>query len=160
MQRLTYYRLSFCLLALELLFAANAVSGSLPKWVTKVPSDREHLYFVGINTGAQTLEDGKRSAVKQAIAELTEQFETRSNTRFRERKTELETKVLDEIESYSGKVRIKGTLLKDWYFEKTKDDRYDVYVLIQYPKTELEREKTRIQNEGAEKIATIRKALR
>lgn len=148
------------LLIFELVFAANAISGGLPKWVTKIPSDREYLYFVGINTGAQSLEDGKRSAVKQAIAELTEQFEIRSNTRFMERKTELETKVLDEIGSYSENVRIKGTILKDWHFEKTRDGKYDVYVLIQYPKAELEREKTRLQNEAAEKVSLVRKALK
>lgn len=111
----------FNFLLLELLFAVNAISSSLPKWVKKIPSDREYLYLVGISTGVKTLEDGKRSAVKQAITELTEHFEIHSNTRFRERKTELETKVLDEIDSYSGKVRIKGTILKDWYFEKTKE---------------------------------------
>lgn len=159
MQRLNFYKWSLCLLVFELIFAANAISGSLPRWVTKVPSDKESLYFVGISTGAQALENGKRSAVKQAIAELTEQFETRSNTRFSERRTELETKLLDEIDSYSSNVRIKGSFLKDWYFEKTKDGRYDVYVLIQYPKAELERERARIQNEAAEKVASVRKAL-
>lgn len=150
----------FSLLVFGLLISVYAMAGSLPKWVTNIPADKEHLYFVGINTDAQSLEDGKRSAVKQAIAELTEQFETRSNTRFMERKTELETKVLDEIGSHSENVRIKGTFLNDWHFEKARDGRYDVYVLIQYPKAELEMEKTRLQNEAAERFAFIRKALK
>lgn len=143
-----------------LLFAANAISGGLSAWPKKIPSDKEFLYFVGINTGAQTIEEGKRSAVKEAIAELTEHFGIRPNTRFHERKTEMETRVLDEIDWYSGNVRIKGTLLKDWYFEKTKDGRYNVYVLVQYPKTELEKEMTRLQNEASERAASVRKTLR
>lgn len=139
--------------------SSYAMAGGIPKWVVKVPEDKEYLYFVGIKTSAPALEDGKRSAIKQAVTELVEHFEVRSKTRYYEKKTELETKLFDEIDSKSRDVTVRGALLKDWYFDRT-EGGFDVYVLVQYPKFELVNEKQRAQNLLAEKISSVRRLLR
>ncbi|MBI5410289.1 MAG: hypothetical protein HZA14_13080 [Nitrospirae bacterium] len=140
------------------LAAASAIAGGIPKWVTKAPEDKEYLYFVGIKTDALALEDGKRLAINQAVTELVEHFEIRLKSRYYEKKTEIETTLLDEIESKSTDVRVRGALLKDWYFEKP-ERGFDVYVLVRYPRAELEMERQRAQNDLARKASSVRGIL-
>src|SRR3989304_3146283 len=75
-----------------LLLTSCAVAG-VPEWVKRAPADKGYLYFVGIKTGARTVEEGKRSAVRQAITELVEHLEAEVKTKFSEKRTELEAKV-------------------------------------------------------------------
>jgi len=148
-----YCLIFFCFLLLI------SCAAKRPGWIRSIPQDEQYFYAVGIKTGASTLEEGKRSAVQQAVTELVEHFELQSSVKYEERKTELETKVMDEIRSLSGNVKIKGSLISDWHFEKTGDGRYDVYVLLRYPRVELEKERARQQSEATEKISSIQGAL-
>lgn len=159
MHSLSCYKTKAVFLAIASVFISTwALAIGIPKWVTNTPEDREYLYVVGIKTGALALEEGKRSAINQAVTELTEHFEVRSKTRYYEKKTEIETRLLDEIDSRSSDTKLKGVLLKDWYFEKS-EKGFDVYVLVQYPKAELEKERQRAQNILAEKTSSVRRLL-
>ena len=151
---------SILIFYLIVLTAYAAFAKERPKWITEIPSDNRYIYTVGIKTNAPTIEDGRRSAANQAIAELVAHFGIKSNAQFNEKKTEIETKVSDEFASKTGDINIKGTYIKDWYYEKTENGRYNVFVLLQYPKEELEKEKGRISRESAEKMFLIDKALK
>ena len=148
------------LIYLIILGNISAFAKERPKWITEIPSDNRYIYTVGIKTNASTIEDDKRSAANQAIAELITRFGIKSKAQFNEKKTEIETKVSDEFASKTGEINIKGTYIKDWYFEKTEDGRYNVFVLLQYPKEELEKENARISRESAERMFLIDKALK
>src|SRR3972149_1007131 len=149
---------TYCLLFICVLLLTSCAA-KRPGWIRSIPQDKQYFYAVGIKTGASTLEEGKRSAVQQAVTELVEHFELQSRVKYEERKTELETKVMDEIRSLSGNVKIKGSLISEWHFEKTEEGRYDVYVLLRYPRVELKREMSRQQSEATEKISRIQGEL-
>lgn len=147
---------------LSIIITLSACASGIDKkpWIDTIPiHDSEYLYFVGIKTGAPTLEEGKRSAVKAAIAELVEYFEVNLQSKYLESTTTLETRILLEIEAVSKSVSIKEAGLKDWQFEKTDKGVFDVYVLIQYPRAAFEAEKRRIQTERHEKKMQIKKAI-
>jgi len=148
----------YCLLFICILLLTSCAA-KRPGWIMEVPKDKQYIYAVGMKTAAFSLEEGKRSAVQQAVTELVEHFELQSRVRYQERKTELETKVMDEIQSLSGDVKIRGSLISEWHFEKTNEGKYDVYILLRYPREELERERARQRNEAARKISQIQRAL-
>lgn len=151
---------SILIFYLIVLTAYGAFAKERPKWITEIPSDNKYIYTVGIKTNASTIEDGRRSAANQAIAELVTRFGIKSKAQFNEKKTQLETKGSDEFASKTDEINIKGTYISDWYYEKTESGRYNVFVLLRYPKEELEKEKGRISRESAERMFLIDKALK
>lgn len=142
-----------------LLVASFVYAGGIPKWITQTPKEEGYLHIVGVKTGATSLEEGRHLAIQQAIGEIVQYFGFISQTQFYEKKTELTTQILDEIQSTSEKVRIEGAFLQDWYFKKTEQGRYDVYVLIRYPKREIEKEKARQRKEEIDRLFLAQKEL-
>src|SRR4030065_2857775 len=60
-----------------------------PSWTSTPPPDsREYRYFVGIQSGASTLEEGKDSAVKDASSEIAEFLRSRIRSEYKERTTQ------------------------------------------------------------------------
>ena len=134
-------------------------AGEMPKWITHPPKEKGYLHIVGVKTEAPSLEEGRRLAIQQAIGEIVQYFGFTSQAQFYEKKTELTSKIIDEIQSTSEKVRIKGALLQDWYFKKTEQGKYSVYVLVRYPKREIDKEKTRQRKNETERLFLAQKEL-
>ncbi len=120
--------------------------GEVPYWLKKPPlPDKDYIYFVGIKTGAKSIESGRERATRDAINQIVEYMGIKVSTRFVSKKTKLTTKLIDKISSYS-KANIKEALIKEMYYEKNKDGKtYNVYLLIRYPKKEIEEEKRRVE---------------
>jgi len=128
-----------------------------PSWVTREKkADEKYLYFSGIRTGAQRLEDGESDAVKNAVRKIVEYFGQEGVILYEKKRTEIETELLDQVK-FKGAAAVRAAKLQEMYYEKwqrpapygagqgtTKDrvqSSYDVYVLIRYPKEELEKER-------------------
>jgi len=119
-----------------------------PSWVTKEKkADDKYLYFSGIRTQAQRLEDGETDAVKNAARKIVEYFGQEGVILYEQKRTEIETQLLDQVK-FKGAAAVRAAKLQEMYYEKwqsTAKDRvqfsYDVYVLIRYPIKELEEEK-------------------
>jgi hypothetical protein len=127
-----------------------------PKWIDAVPQQPDALYFVGIRSGAETLEQGLDSAVKNASARIAGFLKSKIKSDFEEHSTEVEQSLRQQISSKS-QASVSGAKVADWYYEKIKRvdnkfsiERYDVYVLISYPRAEVEKENARQEKERIE----------
>jgi len=130
-----------------------------PGWIDKPPLDSGLLYFVGISTGASTLEDGMNAAINDAVSKVSDYTGIRIESFFEEQATESQDKVSRQVKSRS-KALVQGASVKDSYHEKlTRMDRnftmqkYDVYVLVSYSKEEASNERERKKRELADKAA-------
>jgi hypothetical protein len=125
-----------------------------PSWVKGPPADSRDLrYFVGIRTGASTREEGIDSAVKDASGQIAGFLKSRVRTEFEETTTQVEQNLKQQIFARSAVV-VRGAKVVDWYHVKTsridrefRTERYDVYVLVAYPKEEIGREMERQADE-------------
>ena len=41
-----------------------------PEWIESLPQDNKALYFIGIKTSAETLEDGMKAAIRNAMSNI------------------------------------------------------------------------------------------
>jgi hypothetical protein len=127
------------ILSFALSFPTSALAGKKPKWINKPPKeDDKYLYVVGGATGASSFQNGKATAINQAVSELLNFFGFTSSTKFSQKKTEISTKITEEIESASNKAQIKGTLVQELYYEQADNHTFNVFVLVRYPKAELQ----------------------
>lgn len=129
-------------------------SPSPPSWIKGPPADtRDFRYFVGIRTGASTREEGIDSAVKDASGQIAGFLKSRVRTEFEEMTTQFEQNLKQQIFARSAVV-VRGAKVVDWYHVKTtridkefRTERFDVYVLVAYPKEEVGREMARQADE-------------
>ncbi len=117
-----------------------------PYWITKpqLPDDK-YVYFVGIKTGAKSLESGRQKAIKDAVRQIVEYIGVRVSVKLVSQKSSLVTKLADEIKLYAS-ADVRGTIIKEMYYEQNRKDKsYGVYILARYLKDEIEREKKRLK---------------
>jgi hypothetical protein len=98
---------------------------------------------VGIASEALTVEAGRREAVADALGDLARRVEAETQSRFEAVRTTLTRRIEDEIQVRSPKVRVTGSLAQAWDFERARDGRYSVWVLLALPREVLEREARR-----------------
>lgn len=127
-----------------------------PAWVEVAPQQLDVLYFVGIRSSAETLEEGVDSAIKNATAQIAGFLQSKVKSDFEEYSTEVEQKLRQQISSKS-QASVSGAKIVDLYHEKFKRVdhnfnivRYDVYVLISYPRAEVEKEIARQEKDRIE----------
>lgn len=131
-----------------------------PGWITHPPQQEDSLYFVGISTGAETLEQGQEAATKNAVAKIAGFLSTRVQSTFEEQTTEIEQNLKQQITAKST-ASVLGAHLVDSYHEKLvridkkfRLEKYDVYVLVRFPKSQVGKELARQQQEKTEKLKT------
>lgn len=134
----------------------EASAPARPKWVEVAPQQPDILYFVGIRSSAETLEEGVDSAIKNATAQIAGFLQSKVKSDFEEHSTEVEQSLRQQISSKS-QASVSGAKIVDLYHEKFKrvDNkyniaRYDVYVLISYPRVEVDKEIARQEKERIE----------
>ncbi len=134
-----------------------------PSWITTAPRDSENFrYFVGIRTDASTLEEGKDSAHKNALDKITAFLRIRVSSEFEETTTLVEQNVKQKIVAASS-ASVSAARLDALYYEKTSRvdrnfsaERYDVYVLLAYPKEEASRE---LERQSSDRHSIAQRAL-
>ena len=131
-----------------------------PSWIERLPISNEYIYVMGIRSGAPTLEAGRSGAVRQGIGELTSYLGVRMQSTLKIFMTDLETKVQDEMKATTERVELRGGLIHDWHVERTAQGTYDVYVLLRYPRAEIEKEQGRLAKMLAEKAALAELGMR
>lgn len=133
-----------------------------PGWINQVPEDAYSVYVLGLSSGAPSVETGMKLAAGSAVEQLIDRFGIEAQARYREWKTELEAKVQDELESVSETVHLRGHLISDWHVVPRTvkgKARFDVYVLLRYPKAEFARERARLRQHDLERRRQIRQAI-
>lgn len=129
-----------------------------PAWIEKPPQGGETLYFVGIRSYADTLEDGQTAAINDAMSKISGFLGIRIESMISDEVTEVTQDFRQQIKSKT-KSNIKGASIVDSYYEKVtridgdyKIEKYDVFVLVSFSKQEAEREVRRQQTEKENKI--------
>lgn len=152
--------IAFCLLACSMpaKIVRESSMPSRPLWIEKPPQGNGMLYFVGIRTAADTLEDGQSSAIKDAMSRISGFLGSRIESVFEDEISDVEQRLKQQISSKS-KSDIHGANIVDTYHEKVtridrnfKIEKYDVFVLVSFSKEEAEKEMSRQQKEKEDKI--------
>jgi len=144
--------------ALALVAGCSAHHGEIPEWAERPPHDDRYVYAVGARTGAATIEEARRGAIEQAVAELVRRFGVTSQTSYEEVRTELETRVRDEIQTASSKVEIKEAVAQDWALRRGSSG-YDAFVLLRYPREQAEHEQARLLSQEGARLHAANRAL-
>ncbi len=152
---------SFLLLLLVLQGCASVAvtTKEKPGWIMQPPTSQEFLHVIGIKTGAMTIEGGRNEAARDAVGQVVNYLSQHVESRFEMVQTEftttvrseLETRVRDELKGLSERVELRGGLIQDWYVEPTSQGAYNVYALLRYPRAELQREMARLVALAAER---------
>jgi hypothetical protein len=129
-----------------------------PSWIDKLPQKDDYMFFVGIKTGTDTLEDGQNAALRDAMAKISNYFSVKIESVFSDKSTEYEHNLKYQLSSKSGAV-VKGAKTEDSYYEKnSRIDgsfsvvRYNVFVLVSIRKSQVEAEIKRQRKEKEEKL--------
>ena len=132
-----------------------------PIWINKVPKeDSDYFYFRGIRTGARTQEDGLTDAKMNAVKQIVEFLGLKGLTLYENLRETFqrgeEVTIRDKIK-FEGLGIVKGAKESEQYYEKIEYPekgkihyKFDVYIVVTYPREEYEREKIR-QREDEEK---------
>ncbi|MBI1930234.1 hypothetical protein HYR99_39030 [Candidatus Poribacteria bacterium] len=145
---------SSLLLGLIVLIASLPLEGcgGTPGWINVPPTDARYMYFVGASSRVSSIATGKKEAVDAALSDLLNYFGFTSQSQYNEKKTELYTQATSEIQMDSVKAQVKGILVQEVYYQEHDDGTYTVFVLLQYPKAEFQKEKRRMQAEESQQV--------
>ena len=132
--------------------------------MVRVPTASDTLFFSGAKEGADTLEDGKASALESARSQAAQYIGVEISAEHSDVMSteEAENKAKDTVKSRANAM-LRSAELADAYYEKISRavgngsiDRYDVWVLIKLPRAEVDKERERQKAEARE---TARAAL-
>ncbi|ODS29758.1 MAG: Tetratricopeptide repeat protein [Candidatus Scalindua rubra] len=129
-----------------------------PEWVDKVPDEDENYhYFVGRRTHASTYESGWDDAFQNAISKISRMIQSRVTVDYDKQRYERDIVHDIEIHDTSSYVRDRVRILSSEiargvkeaasHYEEARLEnaiRYNVYVLVRYPKDEYVRIKNKI----------------
>ena len=126
----------------------------VPSWVTIPPKEKNAIVVVGVAT-ATALEEARQAAILDAARQVGEYITTTFKVRGEKVRTEVELRLMEEMKFSSEKMTLRGGLLKEWFFREV-DGRYQSFVLVRYPRNEIEEIKSRQQADQAELITRAR----
>ncbi|HLD29206.1 MAG TPA: hypothetical protein VJC03_02605, partial [bacterium] len=124
----------------------------VPYWVSKLPAEKDNLYFLGVKTGAASLEEGKNEAFRDGLSRIVEYVGVELKSEFHELRTQNFASVFSSLDAKaSGK--IEDACMKEIYTEKNEEkdgveQRFNVFVLLSYPVRKMEEERARIKEKN------------
>jgi len=127
-----------------------------PPWILKVPQRGDTLYFAGAREGASSLEEGTDAAMQVARAHAAEFIGVQVSSEHRDvMSTDVASDEVRDTVQGRATALIRHARMSDVYYEKysrkagaTAIDRFDVWVLIELSRAELEAERARQQQEA------------
>ncbi|MBN8542370.1 MAG: PEGA domain-containing protein [Deltaproteobacteria bacterium] len=130
----------------------------LPDWLSKPPPpDGIFLYFTGSSDDCRTLEDARESAYQAAVADaVRDQFGIVTQIESDHYATDTRSQAIKRLRESSDKINIRGFERVDTYVEKG-EFGFRVSALYRYPKTEMNREKARLQTAAPTNTAVANK---
>jgi len=129
-----------------------ASRSKVPSWVTKIPEEKNYLYFIGTSGDVPTFDQGKKEAVNDALSQVVSAIgvkvtatSTYEEKYFAEQyTTEISSELLSE-----GKARVQDAEIKEVYYEQyeRKDGSkfFRVWVLLKYSREDIKTEQRRLQ---------------
>lgn len=126
----------------------NKALASVPSWVTTPPKEKDAIIVVGVAT-ATALEEARQAAILDAARQVGEYITTTFKVSGEKVRTEVEHRLIEEMKFSSEKMTLRGGLLKEWFFREVGGE-YQSFVLVRYPRQEIEEIKSRQQANQAE----------
>src|SRR5205814_1055053 len=132
-----------------------------PAWLASAPSSSETLYFSGAKEGASSLEEGKASAIESARSQAAQYIGVEISAEHHDVMSteEAENMARDTVKSRANAM-LRSAELADMYYEKISRevgsgtvDRFDVWVLLKLPRSEVEKERQRQAQEAQQTAA-------
>lgn len=158
MKILLSWLLSVCLVGF--IFQTQGIA-EVPAWVTSPPEvflkpskERDAITVVGVAT-ARTLEESRQAAILDAARQVVEYIVTTLQVQGERIRTEVESRLKEEMKFSSERVLLRGGILKEWYFREIGGE-HQSFVLVRYPRKEIEDVKSSIQAAQAELITRAR----
>ena len=151
-------RLAALLLVLILAAATSgsalaAKDGELPKKFTSPKQDKEHMRVCGIGSDAD-LAAAQRAAAAHATTQIINSFGFTGRTETTHIRTELESTFSQAVRQHGPDARIKGAWVEEWTYRESPTG-YTVYVLVAYPRAEMEMERQRMADARVAAIADM-----
>jgi hypothetical protein len=122
-----------------------------PTWVNTTPTDNQYLYFVGAASGAESLDSGKSAAVSAATNQVAQYIgvNVKSIGKFVNSTNSADQLAQEETDTRASG-RIQGAEAVETYSESmsrqvgaTQIDRFDVWVLVRFPRAAADEERGR-----------------
>lgn len=129
----------------------NSSAPNPPRWTQTLPQDQRYLYFVGAKSGAPSLEDGRSAALASALSQASQFIgvQVTANETVVDSTRAHESMVRSDVTAKAGG-EVRSAELADSYHESlsrivgaTQFDRFDVWVLVRFPREEADRERAR-----------------
>jgi Ca-activated chloride channel homolog len=120
-----------------------------PPWISQLPVNSNYFYALGISTNTASLREGRLSAAQDAIVEVSHYLGLQARAQLQIEKTELTTRILNEMTLNTSSRLTRSRLTKMYYEEFILKDspgtskNYDVYILLRIPMTEIAEEQKR-----------------
>ena len=111
----------------------SPVLSSTPKWATKTPVGKHHLYAVGVGE-ASSLYEARRLSISDAMRVFSEQRNVTVESRFRSLTTQDKRQIEDEVSVRGASTTLKGLRLVETY-ESRQQSQHLVWTLMSLPST-------------------------
>ena len=133
-----------------------------PEWIDNPPEAQKTLYFVGIKTGASSLEEGREAAAKHALNQIANYIRSEIKSEFQEYLAEFQQRVEHEIIlniRSKSRATIQGATVIDSYYQKMTRiennftlEKFNCYVLMSFSKDKALQEIERQEKEQKAKV--------
>lgn len=138
----------------------RASAAAMPDWAVVPRQDSQYVYFAGSVTKAADIAAGRQQATVDALYQLVSYIGLRANVDIREnvryREDQDVSSYISEITRQVGAVSQANVTVEvvDYYYETYSDGTIDMYILIRFPKSWIDRERARIAAQVKEQRAT------
>ena len=129
-----------------------------PAWITQVPKQGDQLYFLGVKTCAESFDEAQEAAVRHALSEVAAYLGTTVQSMITEKSTDVSEEFRHDL-SAKATAQVLGAKVVDTYYEKmTRNDgklqlqRFDLYVLVSYPRAAVAAERERQGQEALDRV--------
>jgi hypothetical protein len=133
-------------------------SKTRPDWINKSPQNDTQMFFMGMKSQADTLEDGQNAAINDAYNKISNFIGVKIESSLLDIQSDYDQKTQQKISSKTASL-LEGATVVETYYEKItrvyskklKIVKYDVYVLLSISKDRINKEHERQQNSKSEK---------
>ena len=129
-----------------------------PSWITQVKKDSTYFYYSGSAHRVESFEEGEKAARQNAYSQVAEYLKTDLESVYSGETTDYDQEIKDVIKARSEALIKKAEVIDTYHKKMTRIDknttteRFDVHVLIRYPKSEAVKERKRQEQEVQENV--------
>jgi len=129
-----------------------------PAWVNQVKKDATYFYYHGSAVRAESLELGEKTARQNAYSQVAEYLGITLESIYEGQTTDYNQDIKDIVKTKSSAVVQNAEVVDRYHKKMTRVDkgfrleRYDVHVLVRYPKSEAKKERQRQKDEISQNL--------